>query len=1275
MSSREQCDTRKRNHEAGCAVFLYVISTLGASTQGGVIYVDQNASEAVHDGTSWCRAYLELQDALVIARSGDIVRVAKGTYKPDRGAAQNRGDRNATFRLTNGVRIEGGYAGCTNPDPNARDLGTYEVILSGDLASNDNPHPASNCCSPHGSIFCDAPACAAAVCKEEPRCCDTLWDEYCASLAVSILGCCSTCGDVCDNSRHVVSAVDGSTGTLDGLTISDGFADGICCIDGVGGGLYIDGASPTLQDCRITNNRAQGGGGGVAVLDSELSRFSRTEISQNQTAGHGGGMFIQAPARVQDCMLTGNMAGVYGGAVYNGDAASDFVNDVVVANSSAYNGGGLYLQNITAPTIVNCTIVANDARAHGGGLVSEYGTHTIYNSIIWGNTSDGRTNSAATAQLYKSFAGNFIVRFSCVQDAQPGDSTVYPGLGNIDADPLFVRPCIMSQASCLSLPDLRPTWRSPCIDAGNNSAVPTWVTTDRDGQTRFFDDPATPDRGFCGSPCLHPIVDMGAYEFVQVLDCNGNGIPDWQEVRDGTARDCNGNGVPDECDIVVSLLGLQVSKDCNANGVPDECDLGDGTSLDCQPNQIPDECDIASGLSHDCVGLSGSTGLEDGIPDECQPDPLGTIISRWVDAEGGWNTAANWCPDLVPDNNENATFNVTVQGPEALVSLDISPTVTRVSLLSGGTVVVGDKSGANVRTLSADERITNQGFLRATDRERLVLDTPIIDQGGVCSGGVLEAQDGVGSAGESSDKSILEINGARVLGGTARTIGDHSEIHLIGGAELIGTCILGVVIPNGQNGGFRGVITNDATTIVAGVEAQTSFVPTVAVANLAQLQGGGSVRLLSRQYSQLGRPKSAFTNGSQHSIEGAGIVTGGLTNNGIVRGNVPSDELVISAPGRKINNNLIHAADGGTLRIADDVEGAGNLFAEGGVIRILPTEGLTVISATNLTVEGAAGRPGVLTLGNNSILSALQLNIGLGGAMRADREALDGLNIPASVQVGNVDLHSGGMSLTQSMSMTVVSALLIRPDKGSGVPPPCRAYDATQVRVGGDLRINDMGGVSADITYRSSEPLMLDGDFENESRDPLRFDWLAGAMTLNGVGAKYFEVAGINLGPTQDGFQVGTQIGCTGVHSNFAMKKLELSRSAVVHFENTFDNSVNPNDPGGLSEALYIGSLVLQPGSRFSIGENTFVYYVGLVGSIAEACTDGCGQIQAIPCAGPPEACVPPSADCPLWDCVSDPGSPIPPACRVHDRDADSDVDLFDFALMSNRPDLWWGQP
>ena len=97
----------------------------------------------------------------------------------------------------------------------------------------------------------------------------------------------------------------------------------------------------------------------------------------------------------------------------------------------------------------------------------------------------------------------------------------WPGEGNSDVDPLFVREpsdggdgwgdkshTQIAEGANDDFGDLRLRPGSPAIDAGDNSLLPT-EATDLAGNPRILDDPATPDSGM-GTP---PIVDRGAYEF------------------------------------------------------------------------------------------------------------------------------------------------------------------------------------------------------------------------------------------------------------------------------------------------------------------------------------------------------------------------------------------------------------------------------------------------------------------------------------------------------------------------------------------------------------------------------------------------------------------------------------------------------------------------------------------------------------------------------------------------------------------------------------------
>ncbi|MHC5006234.1 MAG: M12 family metallo-peptidase [Planctomycetota bacterium] len=77
-------------------------------------------------------------------------------------------------------------------------------------------------------------------------------------------------------------------------------------------------------------------------------------------------------------------------------------------------------------------------------------------------------------------------------------------------------------------------------------------------------------------------------------DCNGNGVPDAEDIAGGTSQDCNGNGVPDSCD-----FDDATSQDCNGNGTPDECDVAADPGLDINGNDVPDDCECLGDLNGD----------------------------------------------------------------------------------------------------------------------------------------------------------------------------------------------------------------------------------------------------------------------------------------------------------------------------------------------------------------------------------------------------------------------------------------------------------------------------------------------------------------------------------------------------------------------------------------------------------------------------------------------------------------------------------------------------
>ncbi|MHC4676835.1 MAG: choice-of-anchor Q domain-containing protein, partial [Planctomycetota bacterium] len=118
----------------------------------------------------------------------------------------------------------------------------------------------------------------------------------------------------------------------------------------------------------------------------------------------------------------------------------------------------------------------------------------LTNCIFWGNTAE------FGPQLYNG-GSSPIVTYCDVQDENPDDGTIYPGMGNIDDDPCFVDADGPDNVPGTDDDNLRLLPGSPCIDAGNNTVVT--ATTDLDGRPRIVD----------GDSDNTPTVDTGAYEY------------------------------------------------------------------------------------------------------------------------------------------------------------------------------------------------------------------------------------------------------------------------------------------------------------------------------------------------------------------------------------------------------------------------------------------------------------------------------------------------------------------------------------------------------------------------------------------------------------------------------------------------------------------------------------------------------------------------------------------------------------------------------------------
>ncbi|TWT44255.1 hypothetical protein RAS1_06650 [Phycisphaerae bacterium RAS1] len=349
-----------------------------------------------------------------------------------------------------------------------------------------------------------------------------------------------------DNAIHAVNAGP----TIENCLLVDSLGHGIyvgggspivraCTISGSGGaGIFTDGGDPIIIACIITSNNDSG-----LHFEGGWPRVRDCVISQNN-ANMGGGIFsfgnlYAGPANlsVRGCYVTDNMAYSGGGGIAT---ANFFVSDVelrdcVVTGNSAHKGGGIWCffdpaavrdggDRPNFPRIQNCLIARNEAHTAGG---------------VWTLMNDVRVSSSTitqnTASEYGGLLGYGSIHNSIVWGNLPDWDQVWPheswSLQFSD-----IEGCWWCGPTCISLPpqfenaaagDFRLTTGSPCVDAGDNAAVPSQLIADIAGRNRFCDDPNTPDSG-AGDP---PLVDMGAYELIvpRLADMNCDG---WSDIRD-----------------------------------------------------------------------------------------------------------------------------------------------------------------------------------------------------------------------------------------------------------------------------------------------------------------------------------------------------------------------------------------------------------------------------------------------------------------------------------------------------------------------------------------------------------------------------------------------------------------------------------------------------------------------------------------------------------------------------------------------------------------------
>lgn len=520
------CFPAQRRKFLGGIIFLVCGLAWSQNISATIIYVKSNAV-GENNGSSWQDAYLDLQNALATANIGDRIWVAQGIYTPSR--PNNTGDpRDVTFKLIDGVKIYGGFAGIIGSeelssglfqDQPVRNPNSYETILSGNIGISD-----SNTDNSYHVVTSD----------DTITNFNTLLDGFTITEGNANGGNNKDFGGGLYNSggklrlENLILKYNVATqcgGGIYNLNSTDLVLKAVKLTNNVatrtGGGMCNDNSSPQLNFITVISNSASDGGG-IYNYNSKLV-INGGYIKENQASNNGGGFYNQnTELKVTDNLINkvtiqSNQASLDGGGIYNNnsqltigyfsfegnsatsnggglyDDATSYssMHHTLFTGNKADNGGGWYSKNSNS-ILKQMTFSGNLAVNQGGGIYHVAGSLVVNNSILWNNADQEGLNPSQSAQIY--FTGESpIVNYSIIQGGWSDITTNYPGY-NKNADPRFVNkidPLLAPQIGG----DFHLTPGSSAADTGLNELL--------DGIVKDFEQKAR---------IINNVVDMGPYE-------------------------------------------------------------------------------------------------------------------------------------------------------------------------------------------------------------------------------------------------------------------------------------------------------------------------------------------------------------------------------------------------------------------------------------------------------------------------------------------------------------------------------------------------------------------------------------------------------------------------------------------------------------------------------------------------------------------------------------------------------------------------------------------
>ncbi len=508
------------------------------------------------DGTTWAKAFDNLQSAVDAAADNDEIWVAEGTYYPSEkytpagSQALSNDNRTKTFLINKDFKIYGGFPNTNNPTMADRDWENHPTLLNGDLNMNDVSGLEGDDLRTHSSRSDNAFTVVLIISK-------TLLDGFFiqnGNANLNIVGITSEVSYM--KGGGIANYTEGSTITNCSFSNNS--------VTREGGAVYSPGTPPIITNCSFLNNYARTNGGAIYTQYNNNLTITDCSFFNNKAAHRGAGIYNkQAGCTITNCTFSHNTSFLGGGAIGNAESSPSIVNSNFFHNISA-SGGAIANTEFSNPIITNCDFSHNSAQhfpssissggsgifndkseptitncsfshnSRGGSVVKnfdesilvitncsfsnnssdraiaseEYSKATITNCSIYNNprgSVNSNNNSSSTITNSILWSGSSLGE---IIEYSNGSTTMsysivkggYAGTGNLNQNPCFIDP---------ANDDLRISACSPVRNKGNNSAD----LDDNGSGTQTIADISTDLEG--NPRILQTTVDIGAYESIQ----------------------------------------------------------------------------------------------------------------------------------------------------------------------------------------------------------------------------------------------------------------------------------------------------------------------------------------------------------------------------------------------------------------------------------------------------------------------------------------------------------------------------------------------------------------------------------------------------------------------------------------------------------------------------------------------------------------------------------------------------------------------------------------